>query len=227
VRVLLALKRPTQLAAFLKSVETKFGTLPNYQYALGLAYYGEHHYTDAANTLEALLVSKPPREDKVEHVLGDSYFAMGKLDEAEASYRKAMEENPKDPDYYLSYATLLRREGPDKIDDAIVGLKSAQRINPGDWRIQLQLGLCYESKEQFAEAAPLIEQAVRAQPDLLTGHVALATIYFRLGRKADGQREKKTVAELEKKQQQELVREYSTGSLIDDASQQVSDEPVH
>lgn len=227
VRVLLALKRPTQLAAFLKSVETKFGTLPNYQYALGLAYYGEHHYTDAANTLETLLLSKPPREDKVEHVLGDSYFAMGKLDEAEASYRKAMEENPKDPDYYLSYATLLRRERPDKIDDAIVGLKNAQRINPGDWRIRLQLGLCYQSKEQFAEAAPLIEQAVRAQPDLLTGHVALATIYFRLGRRADGQREKKIVAELEKKQQQELVQEYSTGSLIDDASQQVSDEPAH
>jgi Tfp pilus assembly protein PilF len=226
VRVLLALKRPTQLAEFLKSVEAKFGNLPNYQYALGLAYYGEHHYTEAASTLEKLLLSNPPREDKVEYVLGDSYFAMGELDKAEAAYRKALEENPKNPDYYLSYATLLRREGPDKLDDAIVRLKSAQRINPNDWRIQLQLGLCYQSKDQFTEAAALIEQAVRAEPDVTAAHAALATIYFRLGRKADGQREKKTAADLEKKQQQELVREYSTGGLIDESSQG-SGEPPH
>jgi len=212
---------------FLKSVETKFGSLPNYQYALGLAYYGEHHYTEAASVLEKLLLSKPPRQDKVEHVLGDSYFAMGKLEDAESAYRKALEENPKNPDYYLSYATLLRREGSDKLDDAIVRLKSAQRINPGDWRIQLQLGLCYQSKGQFADAAPLIEQAVQSEPDLTSAHAALATIYFRLGRKADGQREKNIVAELEKKQQQELVREYSTGGLIEEPSRQGTGEPAH
>jgi len=227
VRVLLDWKRPSQLAVFLKSVETKFGSLPNYQYALGLAYYGEHHYTEAASVLEKLLLSKPPRQDKVEHVLGDSYFAMGKLEDAESAYRKALEENPKNPDYYLSYATLLRREGSDKLDDAIVRLKSAQRINPGDWRIQLQLGLCYQSKGQFADAAPLIEQAVQSEPDLTSAHAALATIYFRLGRKADGQREKNIVAELEKKQQQELVREYSTGGLIEEPSRQGTGEPAH
>jgi Tfp pilus assembly protein PilF len=108
-----------------------------------------------------------------------------------------------------------------------VRLKSAQRISPGDWRIQLQLGLCYQSKEQFVNAAALIEQAVQAEPDLTAAHVALATVYFRLGRKADGQREKKIVAELERKQQEELVREYSTGSLIDESSQQSSGEPAH
>lgn len=227
VRVLLASKRPSQLVAFLKSVEAKFGPLPNYQYALGLAYYDEHHYTEAASTLEKLLLSNPPRQDKVEHILGDSYFAMGTLDKAESAYRKAIEENPKNPDYYVSYATLLRREGPDKLDDAILRLKSAQRINPGDWRIQLQLGLCYQSKEQFADAAALIEQAAQAEPDLTAAHVALATVYFRLGRKVDGQREKKIVAGLERKQQQEMVREYSTGSLIDDSSQRGSGEAAH
>jgi tetratricopeptide (TPR) repeat protein len=227
VRVLLAFKRPSQLVVFLKSVEVKFGTLPNYQYALGLAYYGERHYTEAANTLEKLLLSNPPREDKVEHVLGDSYFAMGTLDKAESAYRKAMEENPKNPDYYVSYATLLRREGTDKLDDAIVRLKSAQLINPGDWRIQLELGLCYQSKGQYADAAGLIEQAVQAAPDVTAAHVALATIYFRLGRKADGEREKKTIAELERKQQQQLVHEYGTDSLIDGSSQQGSGEPAH
>lgn len=227
VRALLATKRSAEVIAFLRSVEEKFGTLPNYQYALGLAYYNEHHYAESAAILEKLLLAKPPREDKVEHVLGDSYLSMGKLDLAENAYRKAIEENPKDPDYYVAYATALRRQGSDNLDDAIIRLKGAQRMNPGDWRIQLELGLCYESKGQLADAASLIEQAVQSQPDLTAAHVALIRIYFRLGRKADSEREKKTVAELEKKQQQKLVREYSTDTLIDESSQQGSSEPAH
>jgi len=227
VRALLALKRSAEVIAFLKSVEEKFGTLPNYQYALGLAYYNEHHYSESAAILEKLLLAKPPREDKVEHVLGDSYLSMGKLDLAENAYRKAIEENPKDPDYYVAYATALRREGSDNLNDAIIRLKGAQRMNPGDWRIQLELGLCYESKGQLADAASLIEQAAKSQPNLTAAHVALIRIYFRLGRKADSEREKETVADLEKKQQQKLVREYSTDTLIEGSSQPSSGEPVH
>ena len=227
VRTLLAMKRPARVVTFLRSVETKFAALPNYQYALGLACYNDHHYSEAAIILEKLLLTNPPRQDKVEHVLGDSYLSMGKLDEAETAYRRAIEKNPKNPDYYVSYATALRREGSDKLDDAIVRLKSAQLMNPGDWRIQLELGLCYQSQGRYADAAGLIEQAVQAQPDLTVAHVALATIYFRLGRKADGEREKKTIAELEKKQQQQLVREYGTGSLIDGPSTPSSSEPAH
>jgi cytochrome c-type biogenesis protein CcmH/NrfG len=207
-------------------VETKFGSLANYQYALGLAYYNEHHYSEAATVLEKLLLNHPPRADKVENVLGDSYLTMGKLDQAESAYRMAIEENPKNPEYYVAYATTLRRQGPDKLDDAIVRLKSAQHMTPADWRIQLELGLCYESKGQFADAAALIEQAAGSEPRLTAAHVALARIYFRLGRRADGEREKKTVAELERKQQQKLIREYSPDSLIDGSSPQGSVEPA-
>lgn len=227
VRVLLAMKRPEQLIAFLKSIQDKFGTLPNYQYALGLAYYNEHHYAEAAEVLEKLLLIHPPREDKVENVLGDAYLSMDKLDEAEAAYRKAIDDNPKNPDYYVAYATALRRKGPENLDDAIVRLQSAQRITPNDWRIQLELGLCYESKQQYADAAALVEQAVQSQPQLTAAHVALVRIYFRLGRKADGEREKTVVAQLEKEQQQKVIREYSPDSLIDASQQSPSTQAGH
>ena len=220
VQVLLAMKRPQQLIAFLNSIQDKFGTLPNYQYALGLAYYDEHHYAEAAAVLEKLLLMHPPREDKVEDVLGDAYLSMDKLDQAEAAYGKAIEENPKNPDYYVAYATTLRRKGADNLDDAIVRLHSAQQIMPNDWRIQLELGLSYESKGQYRDAAALVERVVELQPQLTAAHVALVRIYFRLGRKAEGEREKSIVAELEKKQQQKVMREYSPDSLIDGSSSQ-------
>jgi tetratricopeptide (TPR) repeat protein len=227
VRVLLAMKRPQQLITFLNSIEDKFGTLPNYQYALGLAYYNEHHYAEAAAVLEKLLLIHPPREDKVEDVLGDAYLSMDKLDQAEAAYRKAIDENPKNPDYYVAYATTLRRRGADNLDDAITRLQSAQQITPNDWRIQLELGLCYESKGEYRDAAALVEQAVQSQPQLTAAHVALVRIYFRLGRKADGEREKGIVAELEKKQQQKLIREYSPDGLIDGSPQQPATQADH
>jgi tetratricopeptide (TPR) repeat protein len=227
VRVLLALKRPEQLITFLNSIQGKFGTLPNYQYALGLAYYNEHHYAEAVSVLERLLLIHPPREDKVEHVLGDAYLSMDKLDQAEAAYRKAIDDNPKDPDYYVAYATALRRKGPGNLDDAITRLQSARQIVPDDWRIQLELGLCYESEGHYADAAALVEQAAHSQPQLTAAHVALVRIYFRLGRKADGEREKSIVAELEKKQQQKLIREFSTDSLIDNSPQQASTQAGH
>jgi tetratricopeptide (TPR) repeat protein len=227
VRVLLAMKRPEQLLTFLNSTYDKFGTLPNYQYALGLAYYNEHHYAEAAAELEKLLLIHPPREDKVEHALGDAYLSMDKLDQAEAAYRKAIDENPKDPDYYVAYATALRRKGPDNLDDAITRLQSARQITPNDWRIQLELGLCYESEGQYADAAALIEQAAKSQPQLTAAHVALVRIYFRLGRKVEGEREKSIVADLEKKQQNKIIREYSTDSLIDSSPQQSSTQVRH
>jgi tetratricopeptide (TPR) repeat protein len=222
VQVLLAMKRPQELIAFLNSIQDKFGTLPNYQYALGLTYYNQHHYAEAAAVLEKLLLIHPPREDKVEDVLGDAYLSMDKLDQAEAAYRKAIEENPKNPDYYVAYATTLRRKGADNLDDAIMRLHSAQQIMPNDWRLQLELGLCYESKGQYRDAAALVEQAVKSQPQLTAAHVALVRIYFRLGRKADGEREKSIVAELEKKQQQKVIREFSPDSLIDGSPPQPS-----
>ena len=217
VRVLLASNRPQQLVSFLKSVEGEFGALPNYQYALALAYYGQHHYLESAAILEKLLESQPPRKDKVSYLLGNSYLALGKLSESESAYRAAIQSNPKDPRYYVSYAEVVRKEAPDKLDEAIAQLKSAQQMDPGDWRIGLQLGLCYESKGQFADAASLIEKAVQAQPELTPAHVALARVYFRLGRRADGERERNSVADLEKKQQEERVRENSSDALIDEA----------
>lgn len=220
VRVLLAIKRPQELLNFLNSIQAKFGALPNYQYALGLAYYNEHHYAEAAAVLEKLLLTHPPREDKVEHVLGDAYLSMDKLDQAEAAYRTAIDDNPKNPDYYVAYATALRRKGPDNVDEAITRLQAARQMIPNDWRIQLELGLCYEAKGQYADAAAFVEKALQSQPQLTAAHVALVRIYFRLGRKADGEREKGIVAKLEKKHQQQLIREYSTDSLIEGSTQQ-------
>ncbi len=194
------------LLAFLQSVEAKFAALPEFQFALAVANYKTAHYTDAAAILEKLLQTNPRRQDQMYFWLGNADLALGKEEDAEKSYRKAIEINPKQPAYYENFATLLRRQGPEKLDDAIVQLKHAHQYNPDDPYVGLQLALCYESKDNLADAATLLEKAVQKQPDLVPAHVALARIYFRLARKTDADREKETVKVLQEKLQQQKMK---------------------
>ena len=194
------------LLAFLQSVEPKFATLPEFQFAMGLAYYKTAHYTDAAATLEALLRTNPRRQDQVYFWLGNADLALGKDGDAEKAYRKAIEINPKQPTYYENFATLLRREGPEKLDDAIVQLKHAHQYEPDDPYVSLQLALCYESKDNLVDATTLLERAVQKAPDLVSAHVALARIYFRLDKKTEATREKELVKVLQEKQQQQKMK---------------------
>lgn len=212
---LLRWNRQEEALRFLKEAEPKFGQLPEFQYKLALAYFGATKFSDAITTLDKLLQTNPRRQDQIYYLLGHSYVATGKLEEAEKAYRKSIEMNPKIPVYYEEFATLLRREGPEHLDEAIAQLKRGFQFDPTSPGLALQLALCYESKGDISSAVTLAEQSVRGQPDVLPGHVALARIYFRLGKKAEGQREKETIAELEKKQQQSLVPKADQLPAID------------
>ena len=215
-RVLLVRKQYQVALPFLKSVEPKFGKLPDFQFALAVAYFGANQFQDAANILENLVLSNPRRQDRVYFLLGDSYFNLGTYDRAEQAYRKAIEINPKDSNYYWALATLMRKEGPDKLDEAIVQLKLAHQYNPDDPQISLQLALCYESKQQLADAAALLEKVVQQAPDLSPAHVALTRIYFRLGKKTEGEREKAAVKALQDKDQQKVRPNPAPQSVLDD-----------
>lgn len=199
---LLLWDRQSAALGFLKEIEPKFGHLPEFQYKLALAYFGVSKFSDTITTLDKLLQTNPRRQDQIYYLLGHSYVATGKLEDAEKAYRKAIEMNPKVPAYYEEFATLLRREGPDRLEDAIAELKRAFQFDPSNPSLALQLALCYESKGEMTSAMHLAEEAIRKRPDVLPAHVALARIYFRLGKKVEGQKEKETIAELEKKQQE-------------------------
>ncbi len=194
-----------ELLEFLKQVEPKFSKLPEFQYKLALAYYRATELSSAVATLQKLLQMNPRRKDRIYFILGNSYLTIGNYAEAEKAYRNAIEMNPKDPSYYEEFATLLRKEGPGRVGDAIAELKHALQFDPSNPRLALQLALCYESKGDLNSAVTLAEEAVRGQPEMLPAHVALARIYFRLGRKSAGQKEKETIAQLEQKQQQSLL----------------------
>jgi tetratricopeptide (TPR) repeat protein len=199
---LLLWNRQPAVLAFLKGVEPKFGKLPEFQYRLGLVYYGLNKFTESITTLENVLRTNPRRQDQMYYVLGTAYSTTGRAADAEAAYRKAITLNPKVPAYHREMAGLLRKQGPERLEEAITELHDALQLNPSDANLSLQLGICYEQKGDLKNALAPLEEAARRHPEQLQAHVTLARTYFRLGRKAEGAREKQIIAELEAKQQE-------------------------
>jgi tetratricopeptide (TPR) repeat protein len=218
---LLLWNHPTTLLVFLKTVEPRFKALPEFQYKLALAYYGVQEFSNAVVTLEDLLKTNPRRQDQIYYLLGNSYFTMGMFDRSETAFRKAIELNPKEPDYYENLATLLRKQGPARLDEAILQLQRASEFEPSNPRVLMQLGLCYESKGDLKDAAAFLEKVTGLEPGLVPAHVGLARLYFRMGRKADGKKEKATIASLEQSRQQQRLDPGHAGkeAIVDDQIQ--------
>ena len=195
--------RPNTLLAFLNSVQPRFGNLAEFQHKLAFAYYGVGEFSKAIDVLQNLLRADPQRKDQIYFLLASSFFGMGKLGDSETAFRKAIELNPKEPLYYESYASLLRKEGQSRTEDALAALKLALQLAPQDPALLLQVGLCYESKQDWTDAVVPLEAAVRGNPESLPSRVALARVYFRLGRKSEGENEKQRITELETKLQKQ------------------------
>lgn len=181
---------------FLQAVRPKFGTLPDFHYKLGLAYYGLVRYPDALAEFEALTRDRPD-VDLAWFFLGNTWSAMGKLENAEACYRKAIALNPRNAGYYSGLGQALRKSEGDRVAEAIEAFRQALKLDGSDSRSRMELALCYERVRRLEEAQTLLEQVVRERPDLKEGHVALARVYYKRHQAAGGDREKAAVARLE------------------------------
>ncbi|MBL8233601.1 MAG: tetratricopeptide repeat protein [Bryobacterales bacterium] len=128
-----------------------------------------------------------------------SSYARAKLTDgdpegAKAAFAKELEHNPFDFDSNLHLGSLYRVEKD--LDQAERYLKQAARVRPHDISLRYQLGSLELSKGNVARAAELLESVVRDSPRFLEGHITLATAYYRLKRKADGDRERAIVEKL-------------------------------
>ena len=193
---LLLWKHYTAALQFLEAVRPKFGTLPDFRYKRGLAFYGLYRYPDALGEFEAL-VKERPRADLVWFFLGNTWLATGKLENAESSYRQAIALNQSNASYYAALGQLLRQSEGNRVTEAIETLRRALKLDPSDYQSQKELALCYERSANLKGAQDLLEQVTRDHPHFSEAHVALARVYYKLHKKADGDREKDIVAQLE------------------------------
>ena len=113
---------------------------------------------------------------------------------AEASFRKALEADPNDFDANLDLGGLLRRDGDYR--NAATFLAQALRLRPSSLTARFQMGAVCLSLGRFEEARTYLEGVANEAPDFQQVHVQLASLYFKMNRKMDSERERQLVLKL-------------------------------
>jgi tetratricopeptide (TPR) repeat protein len=188
---------------YLLAVRDKFGNHPLYQFELGLAYFYLTKFPLALQQFEAL-AQKQPQSSRVQYLLGGSWQAMGNLNKAEQCYRKAIALKPDEPSYYLTLATLLKKENPSDLSVPVQLSEKALALNPANDDVKLLLASCYATQGKLDHAETLLQAVIRHDADSRAAHIALAQVYLREKRLDDAKQQETLAARLEERQQSQV-----------------------
>jgi tetratricopeptide (TPR) repeat protein len=131
-------------------------------------------------------------------ILGEVLVKMGDAPGAAEALRRELAINPNHFDAHLLLALLLRQDS--KNDEALAHLTKALALRPGDPGARLQAALVHVAEGRLEAARQVLEPLVAEEPSFSEAHVSLATVYYRLGRRADGDREQRVVQRLKAEQ---------------------------
>ena len=113
---------------------------------------------------------------------------------AAEAFRKALERNPNDFAANLQLGSLSRMDQNNA--DAGKYLHKALLVRPGDPGVRYQLASLDFAEGKVEEARASLEAMIRETPNFLEAHVTLATVYYRLRRKEDGDKERAIIRQL-------------------------------
>lgn len=136
-----------------------------------------------------------PDSSEAHELLGKYYEARGRLKEALAEYRFALERNPKGPGLHFLIGNIYWKLG--NFDAAVPELERELRLNPNHTLANHRIGHIYVFRHQATEALPYLEKAVRADPGAVAFRRDLGKALRLLGRFEEALREFTFVAEKE------------------------------
>ena len=135
-----------------------------------------------------------PKLPSVNSFYGQTLTRMGDTQEAMAAFRRELEINPNDFDSCLQMGILLKQD--QKLDEARDYFRRALTVRPSEPNARFYIASIDVAQGKLNEALPALEQIVKDAADFVAAHVVLATVYYRMKRKTDGDREQAIVNKL-------------------------------
>jgi Tfp pilus assembly protein PilF len=167
---------------------------------MGVAKLGAADYAAARDDLRRAAELNPSLP-MVHGFLGRALMNLGDLGNATEEFRREVQADPNDFDANLFLGVLLKQDNA--YEEAMARFEKAASLRPGEPAASYQVGSLRLQLGQTDGAREVLEQVVAAAPDFLEAHVSLALVYYRLKRKAEGDREREIVRELERKAQEQ------------------------
>jgi len=165
---------------------------------MGTAKLGVSDFTGAMEDF-GKAVALNPKLPSVNAFYGQALMATGDTAGAAGAFRAELAINPNDFDSNLNLGAILRQD--QQYGEASRLFARALRTRPGDLRARYQLANMALSTGKTEEARSELEAIVREAPKFTEAHVSLATVYYRLKRKDDGDRERALVLKLNEEAQ--------------------------
>ncbi len=156
---------------------------------------------DFPNALKDLkrAVELNPKLPSANSFYGRALLQTGDRDGAKRAFEKELEWNPNDFESNL-YLGIIYREDQ-KYDEALNYLQRALLVRPRELNVRYFISCIYVSQGKVTDAQRVLEDVVKEAPDFVEAHVILATVYYRLKRKEDGDRERVIIEKLNAERQ--------------------------
>jgi tetratricopeptide (TPR) repeat protein len=175
--IMVAERGPSADADFL-AAETYLG-LSEFEPAMGFA--------NAALKLDPKMKGLYSLSGRIKQYLGD--FPGSKAD-----LERALAENPADFDAHVTMAAILNLDRD--LDGAELHAKRALEIRPGSPLARYQMARVQRSRGDIEGAVLNFEKVIASEPDWLRPHIELASLYYRVHRPEDGEKERAIVDKL-------------------------------
>jgi predicted Zn-dependent protease len=129
---------------------------------------------------------------------GRALMRMGDGERAKAAFRVELADSPNDFDANVYLGILLRQDK--SFEEAYVHLSRAAQLRPKEQYARYHLGAVLAALGKPDEARPLLEGVAKEYPNFAEARALLASVYYKLNRKADGDRERAIVQRLNTEQ---------------------------
>lgn len=147
---------------------------------------GLHHYPEAEDELGQVVKSDPDYPG-LHEAMGEIYVGTEHTQDAEVEFLLAARQDSSDFEANYFLGRLKRFDGDLPASKRYLAI--AERLRPGSPDVACERAEVAVKEQRFAEAIPLLEFAIRGEPDEPQAYLLLAQAYQRTGRHADAQRE--------------------------------------
>jgi tetratricopeptide (TPR) repeat protein len=160
------------------------------RFLLGTAKIQAKDYAAAATDLTKAVELEPDLPD-VHAYLGLALLDTGETEAAEKAFRRELEINRNSFLATLQLGFLEKQR--QRFPEARSLFESALALRPADAGVRYQIATVDLATGRLEDARGLLETLIREAPDFREAHVTLSTVYYRLKRKDDGDRERAIV----------------------------------
>ena len=140
-----------------------------------------------------------PKLPAVQAWHGRVLMRLGDTEKAKAAFHRELAGNANDFDSNLYLGILLRQDK--QLDEALTYLQRAIQLRPREQYARYHMAAVYAAAGKPADALPLLEGVLKEHADFVEARVLLASVYYRLNRKEDGDREKAIIQKSNTEQQ--------------------------